>query len=237
MRQKKPTIKFIRLLLKVFCLLILFSLSRFVYPRENKNNFNPDNFVNPFIGTGGHGHTYPGAVVPFGMVQLSPDNGTAGWDWCSGYNYADSIIIGFSHTHLSGTGIGDLCDILFMPAVMQINSDGKWKNDFDPRYSNHRNDEYTEGDAWQWSRFVPQDVRGLISLTGGKERFTEKLDSLFSQSLVIEGSNASPDISGLTGQYAQGNEPSHHIAYLYNYAGKPWKTQQTVRRIMESILP
>lgn len=74
-------------------------------------------FVNPFIGTGGHGHTYPGATVPFGMVQLSPDNGTAGWDWCSGYNYADSMIQGFSHTHLSGTGIGDLCDISVMPLV------------------------------------------------------------------------------------------------------------------------
>lgn len=74
-------------------------------------------YVNPFIGTGGHGHTYPGATVPFGMVQLSPDNGTQGWDWCSGYNYSDSVIQGFSHTHLSGTGIGDLCDISVMPTV------------------------------------------------------------------------------------------------------------------------
>jgi predicted alpha-1,2-mannosidase len=72
-------------------------------------------YVNPFIGTGGHGHTYPGATLPFGMVQLSPDNGTEGWDWCSGYNYSDSIISGFSHTHLNGTGIGDWCDISFMP--------------------------------------------------------------------------------------------------------------------------
>ncbi|GAB4417793.1 MAG: GH92 family glycosyl hydrolase [Bacteroidia bacterium] len=72
-------------------------------------------YVDPFIGTAAHGHTYPGATVPFGMVQLSPDNGTQGWDWCSGYNYADSIIVGFSHTHLSGTGIGDLCDVLVMP--------------------------------------------------------------------------------------------------------------------------
>ncbi|HKJ93564.1 MAG TPA: hypothetical protein VJ957_10360, partial [Longimicrobiales bacterium] len=75
----------------------------------------PTDYVDPFIGTGAHGHTYPGATVPFGMVQLSPDNGRSGWDWCSGYNYADSIITGFSHTHLSGTGIGDLADIEFMP--------------------------------------------------------------------------------------------------------------------------
>lgn len=72
-------------------------------------------YVDPFIGTGGHGHTFPGAVVPFGMVQLSPDTGTEGWDWCSGYHYSDSTIIGFSHTHLSGTGIGDYGDILLMP--------------------------------------------------------------------------------------------------------------------------
>lgn len=74
-------------------------------------------YVNPFIGTGGHGHTFPGATIPFGMVQLSPDNGTNGWDWCSGYHYSDSVIQGFSHTHLSGTGVGDLCDISLLPFV------------------------------------------------------------------------------------------------------------------------
>ncbi len=72
-------------------------------------------YVNPFIGTAAHGHTYPGATLPFGMVQLSPDNGTQGWDWCSGYNYSDSFIAGFSHTHLSGTGIGDLYDVSVLP--------------------------------------------------------------------------------------------------------------------------
>jgi putative alpha-1,2-mannosidase len=74
-------------------------------------------WVNPFIGTGGHGHTFPGAVVPFGMVQLSPDTRGADWDGSSGYHYSDDIIYGFSHTHLSGTGIPDGCDILFMPMV------------------------------------------------------------------------------------------------------------------------
>lgn len=71
--------------------------------------------VNPFIGTGGHGHTFPGATMPFGMVQLSPDTRLTGWDGCSGYHYTDSIIYGFSHTHLSGTGISDYCDVLLMP--------------------------------------------------------------------------------------------------------------------------
>jgi predicted alpha-1,2-mannosidase len=75
----------------------------------------PASEVNPFIGTGGHGHTFPGAVVPFGMVQLSPDTKIDDWDHCSGYHYSDSVILGFSHTHLSGTGIGDYGDVRFMP--------------------------------------------------------------------------------------------------------------------------
>ena len=86
-------------------------------------------YVDPFIGTGGHGHTYPGATVPFGMVQLSPDNGVGGWDWCSGYHYSSDSIAGFSHTHLSGTGIGDWCDISIMPAnnLLQAGEDYKAK--------------------------------------------------------------------------------------------------------------
>lgn len=72
-------------------------------------------FVNPFIGTAAHGHTYPGATVPFGMVQLSPDTRLTGWDGCSGYHFTDSLIYGFSHTHLSGTGVPDYCDLLFQP--------------------------------------------------------------------------------------------------------------------------
>lgn len=74
-------------------------------------------FVDPFIGTGGHGHTFPGAVLPFGMVQLSPDTRYDGWDACSGYFYSDTTVYGFSHTHLSGTGIPDYGDVLFMPTV------------------------------------------------------------------------------------------------------------------------
>ena len=76
-------------------------------------------WVDPFIGTGGHGHTFPGATAPFGMVQLSPDTRTDNWDGSSGYHYSDDIMYGFSHTHLSGTGIPDYCDLLFMPTVGQ----------------------------------------------------------------------------------------------------------------------
>src|SRR5258706_14596180 len=76
-------------------------------------------WVDPFIGTGGHGHSFPGATMPFGMVQLSPDTRTDNWDGSSGYHYSDDIIYGFSHTHLSGTGIPDYCDILFMPTIAE----------------------------------------------------------------------------------------------------------------------
>jgi predicted alpha-1,2-mannosidase len=73
--------------------------------------------VNPFIGTGGHGHTYPGPSMPFGMIQVGPDTRLEGWDGCSGYHYSDTVVYGFSHTHLSGTGIGDYCDVLFTPTI------------------------------------------------------------------------------------------------------------------------
>ena len=76
---------------------------------------NPVLLVNPFVGTGGHGHTFPGATAPFGMIQLSPDTRHEGWDGCSGYHYSDSVIYGFSHTHLSGTGVPDYCDLLIVP--------------------------------------------------------------------------------------------------------------------------
>ncbi len=92
--------------------------------------------VNPFIGTGYHGHTFPGAAWPFGQVQLSPDNGTQGWDWCSGYHYSDSVLAGFSHLHLSGTGIGDLADISFLPVNKDVAFiDGEKNSDFVTRYA------------------------------------------------------------------------------------------------------
>lgn len=86
----------------------------------NQDKTNKTALVNPFIGTGGHGHTYPGATLPFGMVQLSPDSRLDGWDGCSGYHYSDSVIYGFSHTHLSGTGVSDYGDVLLMPIQQNI---------------------------------------------------------------------------------------------------------------------
>ena len=107
----------------VLILLVLASCENF------QQKVGPANEVNVFIGTGGHGHTFPGAVVPFGMVQLSPDTKINDWDHCSGYHYSDSVILGFSHTHLSGTGIGDYGDIRFMPFTGKINTNpGTAKN-------------------------------------------------------------------------------------------------------------
>ena len=98
----------------LFCLLIL--------PLPALAQRDLTRYVNPFIGTGGHGHTFPGAIVPFGMVQLSPDTRLTGWDGCSGYHYSDSRLYGFSHTHLSGTGISDYGDILLLPTLTRAPS-------------------------------------------------------------------------------------------------------------------
>ena len=104
--------------------LTTFTLFLFLSCRESQPEssvFDPLQYVDPFIGTGFHGHTFPGATTPFGMVQLSPDTHIPGWDASSGYHYADSIIYGFTHTHLSGTGIGDMGDILLLPFTGEIN--------------------------------------------------------------------------------------------------------------------
>lgn len=112
--------------------------------------------------------------------------------------------------------------------------DGNWRTPFNPRSSNHREDDYCEGTAWQWTWFVPQDVEGLVQLMGGREGFINKLDSLFTADSALEGDLTSADISGLIGQYAHGNEPSHHILHLYNKVGQPWKTQALVDSVLHS---
>ena len=115
-----------------------------------------------------------------------------------------------------------------------IDSRGQWRTPFDPFHATHREDDYTEGNAWQYLWLVPHDVAGLVQLLGGKQRFAEKLDSLF----VVEGDlgeEASPDISGLIGQYAHGNEPSHHVIYLYSVVGMPWKAAPLLRRVFSEM--
>ncbi|MDD6020936.1 MAG: GH92 family glycosyl hydrolase [bacterium] len=114
-------------------------------------------------------------------------------------------------------------------------SEGKWRTPFDPARSTHRSDDYCEGNAWQWSWFVPHDPEGLMDLVGGKDVFLSKLDALFAASSEITGESVSADISGLIGQYAHGNEPSHHIIHFYNYAGQPWKTQELVDQVLYTL--
>ena len=103
--------------------------------------------------------------------------------------------------------------------------------EFDPLSTKHRNDDYCEGNAWQYTWLVPHDVYGLAKLFGSEKAFIQKLDSLF----IVEGDlgeEASPDVSGLIGQYAHGNEPSHHIIYMYNYVGQPWKAARLIRQVL-----
>ncbi|MRR19230.1 glycoside hydrolase family 92 protein [bacterium] len=114
-------------------------------------------------------------------------------------------------------------------------SDGSWRPEYDPLYSHHTRSDFTEGNGWQYTWLVPHDVEGLISLFGGTEFFLQRLDSLFNVTEEVRGENASPDISGLIGQYAHGNEPSHHIAYLFSMAGEPEKTESLVRKIMSEM--
>jgi predicted alpha-1,2-mannosidase len=111
-------------------------------------------------------------------------------------------------------------------------TDGKWVEPFTPTDSNHNTGEYTEGNAWQWTWFVPHDVPGLIELFGGREPFAAKLNELFTTSSTLTGEEISGDITGLIGQYAHGNEPSHHIAYLFNWVEQPWRTAEITTRIM-----
>lgn len=111
---------------------------------------------------------------------------------------------------------------------------GQFKTPYDPFNSIHEKGDFTEGNGWQYTWLVPQDPEGLISLMGGDEPFTTKLDSLFNAHGDM-GAQASSDISGLIGMYAHGNEPSHHVTYLYAFAGKPWKTAEKVRQVVNEF--
>lgn len=195
----------------------------------------PVEYVNPFIGTDAHGHTFPGAAAPFGMVQLSPDTRTDSWDGCSGYHYSDSVILGFSHTHLSGTGCGDYGDLRFMPAtgVLKLDAgeheaDG-YKSTF--RKENEKAsagyysvvlDEYntkvelTAGLRFGMQRYTfPQTADAHVVFDLAHSIVTERIHGL---ELNVEGNSA---ISGLrrSGSWADDQ-------YLYFYAefSKPFKS-------------
>lgn len=115
-------------------------------------------------------------------------------------------------------------------------SKGGWRTPFHPFRSEHRKDDYCEGNAWQWTFFVPHDVEGLAGLIGGKQVLEARLDSLFTlSSAALQGENVSGDISGLIGQYAHGNEPGHHTIYMYNKVGAPQKTQKYIHQVLNTL--
>lgn len=114
-------------------------------------------------------------------------------------------------------------------------ADGRFRTPFSPFASTHREDDYCEGNGWQYTWLAPHDFKGLVGCFGSKEAFLTKLDALFTAQSDLEGENASPDISGLIGQYAHGNEPSHHILYFYTMAGQPWKTADKVREVLSTL--
>ena len=116
-----------------------------------------------------------------------------------------------------------------------VMGDGSFRTPFNPRYSSHMKSDYTEGNAFQWSFFVPHDMDNFIAEIGGKQELEARLDTLFTTSSQIDGAEASGDITGLIGQYAHGNEPSHHMAYLYNWTDSPWKGQERLDFIMRNF--
>ena len=155
----------------VSILVSLLALGACTSPQSSRQKTDYTQLVNPFIGTDFTGNTYPGAQTPFGMVQLSPDNGLGGWDRISGYFYPDSTIAGFSHTHLSGTGAGDLYDILFMPVTLPYNETAEGGLGIHSKFS-HNDEEASAG----YYRVKLQDYNIDVELTAtprcGVQRYT-----------------------------------------------------------------
>lgn len=157
--------------------LLLFLLPLFCFSQEISKPENLTSFVNPFIGTGGHGHTYPGAVMPFGMMQLSPDTRLDGWDGCSGYHYSDEYIYGFSHTHLSGTGVSDYADILLMPTnKVNFNNGSDGESGYRAPFS-HDNEYATPGYYKVHLDETNIDVELTVSERSGIHHYTFPKDS------------------------------------------------------------
>lgn len=151
-------------------------------------------------------------------------------DWCIA-SMAERL--GQSDLALTYTERSQSWKNLYNPSngFMQARLNGGWLKPFDPFEVNNN---YTEANAWQYSFYVPQDIPGLIRAHGGADRFAARLDSLFAADSRTRGREQA-DITGLIGQYAHGNEPSHHMAYLYDYCNRPWKTQAMVRQIMDGF--
>ena len=199
------------------------------------NNQAPEqltDYENPMIGTSGHGHTFPGATVPFGMVQLSPDTYNEGWDWCSGYHYSDSSIMGFSHTHLSGTGRGELLDILLMPTTGVVKFNPGTREDPDSGYRSrfsHKNEIAKPG---YYSVFL-DDYKIKAELTTsrrvGFHRYTFGSDE--SANLVIDLNHSVKTDSILNGRFEILNDQlivGSHQSKGWGEAGEKYYVQHEV---------
>ena len=199
-------------------------------------------YVDPFLGTGGHGHTYPGATVPFGMVQLSPDNGTEGWDWCSGYHYSSDSIAGFSHTHLSGTGIGDWCDISVMPVLYFVATEKpkysfKHSNELaSPGYYKVKLDngisaEFTATERIGFHRYQFPDKQNSIQFDLGFainwDKATENMIELQKDGIIVGYRYSTGWAKGQKVYFAvKSNHPPQVWAVYNDTTGKPTGTQR-----------
>ena len=175
--------------------------------------------------------------VPMDKCKESVSYGLemAYYDWCiaqmADYLGAEELIQAYQAKGKAYTYYFDK-ETSFMRGKM---SDGRWDPNFDPNFSDHMESAFVEGNSWQWTPFVLHDPNGLAELMGGKKAFGDWLDKLFTSSSKVTGENASGDITGLIGQYAHGNEPSHHIPYLYQFTDRPWRTQEILDIILNSF--
>jgi predicted alpha-1,2-mannosidase len=193
-------------------------------------------YVNPLIGTDGHGHTYPGASLPFGMVQLSPDTDIEGWDWCSGYHYSDNSLMGFSHTHLSGTGIGDYGDILFMPTTGELKTEPGSKDNPDSGYRSrfsHKNEVAKPG---YYSVLLDDyNIKAELTVTkhSGLHKYTfpktEKANIIIDLVHGIQDKTTDSKIKVIDNRIIEGYRRStgwakNHCVYFYAEFSKPFKS-------------
>lgn len=185
-------------------------------------------YVNPFIGTGGHGHTYPGATMPFGMMQLSPDTRLDGWDGCSGYHYSDEYIYGFSHTHLSGTGVSDYGDILLMPTnEVNYNNGADGKKGYRAHFS-HDNEVAEAGYYKVHLDSTNIDVELTVSERSGVHKYT--FPSAENQVVILDLNHRDELLSGLIDRVSDTEIKGHRHS-------KAWATNQKLFYYMKFSHP
>ncbi|MEO9021533.1 MAG: GH92 family glycosyl hydrolase [Ginsengibacter sp.] len=202
----------------VFCILGFLSSPALAQNNDSK-------YVNPFIGTGGHGHTFPGAVLPHGMVQLSPDTRLEGWDGCSGYHYSDHYIYGFSHTHLSGTGVSDYGDILLMPMVGNPSPDNKvYGSEF-----SHQNEKASAGyysvkldNGNILAELTATNRVGMHRYTFPKSETANVILDLNHRDKVLENSIHILDSVTITGMRRSSAWATNQYVYFYMKFSKPF---------------